>query len=61
MLAKTLVEEGLIDDPVMVQLCMGIPYGAPAEPALKPTTTTLGCWTSADAISIVDLERNIRE
>lgn len=31
-LAKTLVDEGLIDDPVMVQLCMGIPYGAPADP-----------------------------
>lgn len=30
-LAKTLVEEGLIDDPVMIQLCMGIPYGAPAD------------------------------
>lgn len=30
-LAKALVEEGLIDDPVMVQLCMGIPYGAPAD------------------------------
>lgn len=32
-LAKTLVEEGLIDDPVMIQLCMGIPYGAPADPS----------------------------
>ncbi len=31
-LAKTLVDEGLIDDPVMIQLCMGIPYGAPADP-----------------------------
>ncbi|WP_312530886.1 3-keto-5-aminohexanoate cleavage protein [Paracoccus sp. (in: a-proteobacteria)] len=31
-LAKSLVEEGLIDDPVMIQLCMGIPYGAPADP-----------------------------
>ncbi|GHC63985.1 3-keto-5-aminohexanoate cleavage protein [Neogemmobacter tilapiae] len=31
-LAKTLVEEGLIDDPVLVQLCMGIPYGIPADP-----------------------------
>lgn len=31
-LAKTLVEEGLIDDPVMIQLCMGIPYGAPSDP-----------------------------
>ncbi len=30
-LAKALVDEGLIDDPVMVQLCMGIPYGAPAD------------------------------
>lgn len=31
-LAKALVEEGLIDDPVMIQLCMGIPYGAPNDP-----------------------------
>ena len=30
-LAKTLVQEGLIDDPVLVQLCMGIPYGAPND------------------------------
>ena len=30
-LAKRLVEEGLIDDPVLVQLCMGIPYGAPDD------------------------------
>ncbi len=29
-----LVEEGLIDDPPMFQLCMDIPYGAPADPAL---------------------------
>ena len=28
----TLVEEGLIDAPAMYQLCMGIPYGAPADP-----------------------------
>ena len=27
-LAKKLVEEGLITEPVMVQLCMGIPWGA---------------------------------
>ena len=32
--ANKLVAEGLIDDPPMYQLCMGIPYGAPAEPAL---------------------------
>ncbi|WP_102868045.1 3-keto-5-aminohexanoate cleavage protein [Pseudovibrio exalbescens] len=30
-MARTLVEEGLIDDPVLLQLCMGIPYGAPAD------------------------------
>ncbi len=30
-LAKHLVEQGLIDDPVMVQLCMGIPWGAPDD------------------------------
>ena len=29
--AKQLVEEGLIRDPVMVQLCMGIPWGAPDD------------------------------
>lgn len=31
LLAKQLVKEGLIDDPVMIQLCMGIPYGAPDD------------------------------
>ncbi|MDP6189645.1 MAG: 3-keto-5-aminohexanoate cleavage protein, partial [Gammaproteobacteria bacterium] len=30
-LAKQLVAEGLISDPVMVQLCMGIPWGAPDD------------------------------
>ncbi len=29
--AKKLVEEGLIDAPVLVQLCMGIPWGAPDD------------------------------
>jgi len=29
--AKQLVEEGLIEAPVMVQLCMGIPWGAPDD------------------------------
>lgn len=32
-LAKQLIAEGLIDDPVMIQLCMGIPYGAPDDMA----------------------------
>ena len=30
-LAKWLKEQGLIDDPVLVQLCMGIPWGAPDD------------------------------
>ena len=30
-LAKQLVTEGLIDDPVLVQLCMGVPWGAPND------------------------------
>ena len=29
---KELVREGLIDDPVLIQLCTGIPYGAPDDP-----------------------------
>jgi uncharacterized protein (DUF849 family) len=29
--AKQLVEEGLIEDPVLVQLCMGVPWGAPDD------------------------------
>jgi uncharacterized protein (DUF849 family) len=29
---KHLIKEGLLDDPVMIQLCMGIPYGAPDDP-----------------------------
>ena len=31
MLAKWLKDQGLIDDPVVVQLCMGIPWGAPDD------------------------------
>ena len=31
-LAKRLAEEELLDDPVLLQLCMGIPYGAPDDP-----------------------------
>ncbi len=29
--AKQLVKEGLIEDPVLIQLCMGIPWGAPDD------------------------------
>lgn len=32
-LVKELIREGLIDDPPLIQLCMGIPYGAPDDPS----------------------------
>jgi uncharacterized protein (DUF849 family) len=31
-MVKELIREGLIDDPPLIQLCMGIPYGAPDDP-----------------------------
>lgn len=33
LLARWLKDQGLIDDPVMIQLCMGIPWGAPDDMA----------------------------
>jgi uncharacterized protein (DUF849 family) len=30
-MVKELIDEGLIDDPPLIQLCMGIPYGAPED------------------------------
>jgi uncharacterized protein (DUF849 family) len=30
-LVHELIRDGLIDDPVLIQLCMGIPYGAPDD------------------------------
>lgn len=32
MQVKELIQQGLLDDPVMIQLCMGIAYGAPDDP-----------------------------
>jgi uncharacterized protein (DUF849 family) len=31
-MVNEMVRDGLIDDPAMIQLCMGIPYGAPNDP-----------------------------
>src|SRR3954462_141240 len=31
-LVKELIAEGLVDDPPLIQLCTGIPYGAPDDP-----------------------------
>jgi uncharacterized protein (DUF849 family) len=32
-MVNEMVRDGLIDDPALIQLCMGIPYGAPDDPA----------------------------
>ena len=44
-LVKELIGEGLIDDPALIQLCMGIPYGAPDDPTTLMTMVGLpaGC------------------
>ena len=31
-LVKELIRDGHVDEPVLIQLCMGIPYGAPDDP-----------------------------
>jgi uncharacterized protein (DUF849 family) len=57
-LVNELVEEGLIDDPPLIQLCMGIPYGAPADLAtLLAMVTRLprGAVFSAFAIGRMQL------
>lgn len=57
-LAKQLARDGLIDDPVMIQLCMGIPYGAPDDPAtLLAMVQNLppGCVFSAFSIGRMQL------
>src|SRR3546814_16999908 len=35
LLAKWLKDQGLIDDPVVIQPCMGIPWGAPDDMATR--------------------------
>ena len=50
---RDLVKEGLIDAPAMIQLCMGIPYGAPDDPStLMAMVNRLppGCVFSAFSI-----------
>ena len=57
-LVKELIAEGLLDDPVLIQLCTGIPYGAPADPAtLLAMVAALppGAIYSAFAISRLQL------
>jgi uncharacterized protein (DUF849 family) len=52
-LVKDLVREGLIDDPLVIQLCMGIPYGAPDDPStLMAMVAALPPGTIFSAFSI---------
>ena len=56
--AKRLIEEGLVDEPALLQLCMGIPYGAPDDPGtLLALVNQLpaGCVFSAFAIGRMQL------
>jgi uncharacterized protein (DUF849 family) len=55
-LAKWLKQQGLIDNPVMVQLCMGIPWGAPDDlPTLSAMLANLpDDWT----FSVFSIGRN---
>jgi uncharacterized protein (DUF849 family) len=39
--AKQMLAEGLIDEPPLFQLCMGIPWGVPAEPGLMKAMVDL--------------------
>jgi len=45
--AKQLVEEGIILDPVMIQMCMGIPWGAPDDlnTFMSMVNNTPASWT----------------
>ena len=44
-----LYKEGLLDDPPMFQMCLGIPWGAPATPlamqAMKDIMPKEGVWS----------------
>jgi uncharacterized protein (DUF849 family) len=39
--AKRMMEEGLLEDPPMFQLCLGIPWGAPAETTVMKAMTDM--------------------
>ena len=52
-MVKEMIRDGLIDDPVMIQLCMGIAYGAPDDPTTFMAMVNLlppGCVFSAFSI-----------
>jgi uncharacterized protein (DUF849 family) len=57
-MVEHLVRDGLIDDPLLVQLCMGIPYGAPDDPGTLLALVhrlPAGCVFSAFSIGRMQL------
>ena len=57
-MVKEMIRDGLIDDPVMVQLCMGIAYGAPDDATTLLAMVELlppGCVFSAFSIGKMQL------
>jgi uncharacterized protein (DUF849 family) len=55
-LAKWLVEKGLIEDPVLIQLCMGIPWGAPDD--IATLTALVGNLPEGWIFSAFSIGRN---
>jgi uncharacterized protein (DUF849 family) len=56
-MVKELIGDGLIDDPVMIQLCTGIPYGAPSDiPTLMAMVDQLPSGAIFSAFSIGRLQ-----
>ena len=49
-LAKNLVDKGILDDPALVQLCMGVPWGAPDDLhtflAMVNSVPKSWCWSA---------------
>jgi uncharacterized protein (DUF849 family) len=57
-MVRELIAQGLIDDPVMIQLCMGIAYGAPDDPTTLLSMVNLlpeDCVFSAFSIGRMQL------
>jgi uncharacterized protein (DUF849 family) len=55
---KEMIRDGLLDDPVMIQLCMGIAYGAPDDPTTfmaMVNNLPVGCVFSGFSISRMQL------
>jgi uncharacterized protein (DUF849 family) len=53
---REMIQQGLLDDPIMIQLCMGIAYGAPDDPTtFMANALPNDCVFSAFSISKMQL------